>query len=625
MDFIQLTCPNCNGKIENKEGKTFKCPFCETELLLKENHVYHVDQTINHYYGTQPQPQPKVRSGTGINAKALLWAALLIAGVFGAYVFWNTGASRPETRAVAAVREMPESPVLISFLQQVFNKGAAAPTPEELARIRYLTVDRDEEKQWRFAYSLSDPFTDPQAEISTYITRDKMQNTQRIEQKDFEAFSGLTALDLLGTYEISQSDQISFAHMKELKSYGGAFNESFRKFAGFFGDKSRIVELTTQIRSNQELAMLLEFPNLSSLAITYVDESVTDFHLLNQLPLKSLSLTFVDRLDWLSSLTGLESLAIHYSDSADFKALYALTRLKELHLEAVPNLKTVDFVQNMPVLQVLDLNNTKLATLAPLTGKASLTKLQLISMSQLGSVGFVNSLPSLREFVLSSHYGDEVSLALPNAKHVEVPGAFIRGLEAPSATALTVHGSSREFNVSDLAKFPQLEQLTLRSISGIANVRALDQLPRLQKLSVYETSLNKETDALFSLQHVKSIACTECTLTIEAGGAAADGPLQELALNETSFRMNNNSVSEADKVLPYFAALSSLRSFTLRDSSLQSLQFMEKWQAIEELRLENNAIVNIEPLTRLPKLQRVFLTGNPVQNQSVLGQGVKVY
>ncbi len=622
MDFIQLTCPNCNGKIENKEGKTFKCPFCETELLLKENHVYHVDQTINHYYGTQSQP--KVRSGTGGNGKALLLAALLIAAVFGAYMFWNAGASRPETRARAAVREMPESPVLISFLQEVFNKGAAAPTREELARLRYLTVEY-EENQWRFGYSLSDPFTDPQAEISTYITRDKMQNTQRIEQKDFEAFSGLTALDLLGTYEISQSDQISFAHMKDLKSYGGGFNESFRKFSGFFGDKSRIVKLTTQIRSNQELAMLLEFPNLSSLAITYVDESVTDFHLLNQLPLKSLSLTFVDRLDWLSSLTGLESLAIRYSESADFKALYALTQLKELHLEAVANLKTVDFVQNMPVLQVLELNNTKLATLAPLTGKASLTKLQLASVSQLGSVDVVNSLPSLRELVLSGHYGEEVPLVLPNAKQVEVPGAFIRSLDVPSVTALTVHGSSREFNVSDLARFPQLEQLTLRSISGITHVRALDQLPRLQKLALYETSFNKETDALFSLQNVKAIACTECSLTIGAGSAAANGPLQELALNQTSFRMNNNSVSEVDKVLPYFAALSSLRSFTLQDSSLQSLQFMEKWQAIEELHLENNAIVNVEPLTRLPKLQRVFLTGNPVQNQSVLGQGVKVY
>ena len=26
--------------------------FCETEIMLKENKVYYVDQTINNYYGT---------------------------------------------------------------------------------------------------------------------------------------------------------------------------------------------------------------------------------------------------------------------------------------------------------------------------------------------------------------------------------------------------------------------------------------------------------------------------------------------------------------------------------------------------------------------------------------------
>ena len=52
MAFIPLNCPNCNGRIEYKEGEILKCPYCETELLLKQNHVYYVDQTINHYHGT---------------------------------------------------------------------------------------------------------------------------------------------------------------------------------------------------------------------------------------------------------------------------------------------------------------------------------------------------------------------------------------------------------------------------------------------------------------------------------------------------------------------------------------------------------------------------------------------
>ncbi|MGO4734464.1 leucine-rich repeat domain-containing protein [Paenibacillus sp. 2KB_22] len=44
-----------------------------------------------------------------------------------------------------------------------------------------------------------------------------------------------------------------------------------------------------------------------------------------------------------------------------------------------------------------------------------------------------------------------------------------------------------------------------------------------------------------------------------------------------------------------------------------------------ELHLENNAISNIETLSQLPDLQKVYLSGNSVQNKSVVGAGVHVY
>ena len=257
------------------------------------------------------------------------------------------------------------------------------PTEEELARVRYLTVDYLDSDQWQFTYSFSDPFSDEKAEKITYVTQDKKLNTQEIDQRDFEAFTGLTALDLTGTYEIAQSNQTTFAHMSGLKSYGGAFNESFNSFSGYFGDKSKITHLTTQLRSNQELALLLEFPNLNSLSITYVDESITDFHLLNQLPLKSLSLTFVNELGWLSSMTGLTSLSINYSETTDLQPLYALTQLQELKLSYLNNVKSIDFMQNMPALQKLDIESLNFSSLEPLAGKTSITKLRLASLSSL--------------------------------------------------------------------------------------------------------------------------------------------------------------------------------------------------------------------------------------------------
>ncbi|WNS41569.1 leucine-rich repeat domain-containing protein [Paenibacillus sp. MMS20-IR301] len=621
MAFIPLNCPNCSGRIEYKEGAVLKCPYCRTELLLKQNHVYYVDQTINHYHGIPPKAKPR----SHVSVRLALVLLLILAGTIGTYFYYSAGSAQLKTAASLPVRPMPESEVLLSFLQEILDKGTALPTEEELARLRYLTVERSENDQWQFTYSFSDPFSDEQAEKITYITQDKSLNTQRIDQRDFEAFKGLTALHLTNTYEISQTDNTTFAHMTGLRSYGGAFNESFSRFSGYFGDKSTITELTTQLRSNQEVAMLLEFPNLSSLSITYVDESITDLHLLNKLPLKSLSLTFVDELGWLSSMNGLSSLAIHHSEATDLQPLYALTGLQELKLSFLTNVKSIDFVQNMPALQTLDIENLSFSSLERLAGKTSITTLRLASLGQLGSVEAVNSLPSLRELTLSGYYENAEALALPGVRRADIPGSFLPGLQAPAITSLTLRGGSSELDVAALGKFPELEQLSLREIDEIAQLDALDDLPRLQTLNIYDSSLYKESDALFRLKQVNTLVCSECRLNFRQQAAAVNSVLEHLTLDRPYFSVNNTSVSDVDQVLPYFAKLSALRSFTLQDSNVASLTFMSNWQAIEELHLENNAISNIETLSRLPNLHKVFLAGNSVLNKSALGADVLVY
>lgn len=625
MAFIPLNCPNCNGRIEYKEDEVLKCPYCETELLLKQNHVYYVDQTINHYHGTVPEATPKPSVSVSVPLRLLLVLLLVISGAIGTYFYYSVSSTHPKTEANLSVRKMPESEVLLSFLRDIFDKGSALPTEEELARIRYLTVEHSENDQWTFTYSLSDPFSDEQAEKITYVTQDKKLNSQEIDQRDFEAFTGLTALDLTNTYEIAQTDQTTLAHMSGLKSYGGAFNESFSKFSGYFGDKTKITEISTQLRSNQELAMLLEFPNLSSLSITYVDESVTDFFLLNKLPLKSLSLTFVDELGWLSSMTGLSSLSIQYSETTDLQPLYALTQLQELQLSFLTNVKSIDFVQNMPALQTLDLENVNFSSLEPLADKASITTLRLASLSQLSSVKVINSLPSLRELTLSGYYEKAEALTLPNVGRVEIPSSFLTGLKAPATISLTLRGGSGELNLAALGKFPKLEQLSLWEIDEITHLGALDGLPRLETLNIYDSSLYKESDALFRLKQVKSLMCSECRLNFEQKTAAENSVLEHLTLEQPYFSINNTSVTEVDQMMPYFANMSALRSFTLQDNNLASLEFMSNWQAIEELHLENNAISNIESLSQLPNLQKVYLSGNSVQNKSVLGTDVHVY
>ncbi|MFJ6265736.1 hypothetical protein ACIQGW_12080 [Lysinibacillus xylanilyticus] len=232
MEFIKLNCPNCNGKIDYKEGQSFKCPYCETEIMLKENKVYYVDQTINNYYGptsANKDIRPKK------NLKSLIMIPFVILCAFLGYFLLSGNQTEFGNHKEIAVRKMPESDVLLFFLKDIFDKGEAMPTKEEIASIRYLKTYYSED-QWHFDYSLDDPFTNKEAEISNYIIMDKILNTQKIEQKDFEAFTGLTVLNLMGDYEISQSENVSLQHLSGLKSYTGSFNESFSKIAEYFSD-----------------------------------------------------------------------------------------------------------------------------------------------------------------------------------------------------------------------------------------------------------------------------------------------------------------------------------------------------------------------------------------------------
>jgi len=622
MGLIKLNCPNCNGKIEYKEGQPFKCPFCETELMLKENNVYYVDQTINNYYGTPP---PK--TNTRPNLKALLIIPIVMICAFLGYFLLNYNQTEYGNRDKIPVRSMPESEVLLFFLKDIFNKGEAMPTKEELASIRYLTTYYTD-YQWHFDYSFDDPFTNKQAEISTYIIMDKVLNTQKIEQKDFEAFTGLTVLKFMNNYEISQSEKVSFRHLKNLKSYTGSFNESFSRIADYFSDKSSVVELSVQIRSNDELALLLKFPNLRSLEISYLNETVTDFHLLNQLSLKSLSLSSTNDLKWLASLTGLESLAIDMSEATDFSSFYSLNQLQELKLTSVRNLKTIDFIQNMPNLQSLDLENMNITNLERLRDKSSLTKLRLSSLYKLELLDIVNSLTSLTDLSIIGYSGDVSSIVAPHLKKAELTSSFIPKLEAPTLKNLTVYirGSESYFNGAELLKYPQLEQLTAMESGDFKGISALNRLPNLKTLNFNETYFFDETRELFNLQHVKTLNCNECTFQFNSNNPFNNNILEHLTLNDGSFRIGNGDwLHEVDKVMPYFAGFSALRSFTMQDSSLQSISFMENWQQIEMLHLENNAITNIEPLVNLPNLKRLYILGNQVQNKSVLDKGILIY
>lgn len=173
---------------------------------------------------------------------------------------------------------------------------------------------------------------------------------------------------------------------------------------------------------------------------------------------------------------------------------------------------------------------------------------------------------------------------------------------------VSISGSDSQLNGAELLKYPQLEQLTVMEYGTLTGIRSLNDLPHLQTINLNET-LFYETNDLFNLQHVKMLNCNECNFQVNSK-PFTNNVLEHLTLNDVSIQIGNGEwVQEVDKIMPYFAGFTNLRSFTLQDSSLQSLNFLGNWQQIEVLHLENNAISNVEPLVNLPNLKKLYILG----------------
>ncbi|UZM99564.1 hypothetical protein OL548_04805 [Lysinibacillus sp. MHQ-1] len=118
MEFVTLHCPNCNGKIEFKEGQSFKCPYCDTEIMLKENKVYYVDQTINNYYGTTA-PHTTIRPKNEFKSTSS-YTDCLSMYIFFAYLLLTNNQKEEGNYGVTSVRTIPESEVLLHFFKGCF-------------------------------------------------------------------------------------------------------------------------------------------------------------------------------------------------------------------------------------------------------------------------------------------------------------------------------------------------------------------------------------------------------------------------------------------------------------------------------------------------------------------------
>ncbi|GGG31739.1 hypothetical protein GCM10007425_27980 [Lysinibacillus alkalisoli] len=621
MKIHQMKCPECGGQMQKESANLLQCPFCASKYMIEkeEPYIIEVTQITNHYHYDAPPTKKLVRGGViGIIIGIILVASM---AVVGSGLLTKT---LPKEQVEVATRTVPQSGVGIAFVEQVFNKPIAQITTEELASLTYISVRNVERaSQWRFDYGFEDYHSETDYQPLTLL----IDSDKTLEQLDFTSFTGLQYLHFNDDYELQVDyEKFTLSGLSKLRFYGASFNQPLRQIIEGLAEPTSLVGLEVQLRSEEDVALLAQLPHLTSLKAHIVESNAYDFSLeamKNYTQLEAISLlTRQGDVSWLTSLSNLTHLSIEMLDGQLQDAtLYALPHLESLTLTRQAQLKTIDFVQNMPKLQALHLAHTRVQSLSPLAERTSLLHLTLKHNDALQDLSSIHTLTSLREL---DYEGQQTLTAtdvgsLPTLQQVTIRTGDLPALhDISQLQSLTLKGSS-SFDAA-ATKVPSVERFALEDVS--INEGMLPFTP--QQLFVLDSDMDATSFTQLSAQ-AQQVQLVNSTVYVDQGDITFAPTLQQLTIQNTqpTFVRDGDAISDQ----AFWAKLqraTSLQQLTVWAQSLDSLDFIVPFASLQSVDFTNNYIKDCAPLLQVPPLQKANLTNNPLTNAGLLRDQVFV-
>ena len=391
---------------------------------------------------------------------------------------------------------------------------------------------------------------------------------------------------------------------------------------------SSLEELSIHIDDDytKGLLFLRNFPKLKTLALGLYGDKPTDLS-----PLSSLS-----------GLSKLDLLGTNDSTVENLGVLSGMPQLEQLSLRNLKDAKDLNFVQNMPKLKSLNLEDLAILNLDGLSGHLSLNSLS-IDCSSLENVNALSTLSSLQTLSLGYHTYAVPDLhglsALENVKCYSMDRDSISHM--PSIKNLTIDNYGSEYSADFLQGMNTLTNLTIIG-NGITDevepdlgpvLRALPSLSRLEfqdsPFSRYkdytETFTNTGVKELLFTPNKTQVASSDPVLPVSLSRMGDDNTVESLTLTQAILRnIDNESEDFSANIKPFLSHYKALKSLNISNNKLQSLDCLDGLTSLEEVDFSNNYITDISVLRNLPNLKRVKMSGNAIVNAELLPEGVEV-
>ena len=673
MTLTKMECPNCHGTLEIPEGMKegfVTCEYCKTKVYIEPTKP-NITQNIhidNVNMGQQRSAPPARQELSAVQTIVLI--GTILSAIFILFVS-NTfrAPHKSVTLTTAKFRTVPEDETVKSFVESAFGKSLKDITREDYNSLAFLSIHKvsnagsDQTEKWRFDYakSMNEDGTAKDPETLYFPI------TDTIDEADMQIFTGLIKLSL--GYQVhfdysANADANTLKSLINLRYYSGE-NENFQTISKLFANPEQILGLynitldddaTDDSYSDENTeekdpdAPFKAFSSLEELTVHVDDDYSKGLLFLRNFPnLKTLALglygdtpTDLSPLSSLSSLSNLDLLGTKDSTVENLGVLSGMPQLEQLSLRNLKDVKDLNFVQNMPKLKSLNLEDLAILNLDGLSGHLSLNSLS-IDCSSLENVNALSTLSSLQTLSIGYHTYDVPDLhglsALENVKCYSMDRDSIAHM--PSIKNLTIDNYGSEYSADFLQGMNALTNLTIIGNGIIDEVepdlgsvlRALPSLSRLEfqdsPFSRYkdytETFTNTGVKELLFTPNKKQAASSDPVLPVSLSRMADDNTVESLTLTQAILRnIDNESEDFSANIKPFLSHYKALKSLDISNNKLQSLDCLDGLSSLEEVDFSNNYISDISVLRNLPNLKRVKMSGNPIVNAELFPDSVEV-
>lgn len=673
MTLTKMECPNCHGTLEIPEGMKegfVTCEYCKTKVYIEPTKP-NITQNIhidNVNMGQQRSAPPARQELSAVQTIVLI--GTILSAIFILFVS-NTfrAPHKSVTLTTAKFRTVPEDETVKSFVESAFGKSLKDITREDYNSLAFLSIHKvsnagsDQTEKWRFDYAKSMNEDGTAKDPETLY----LPITDTIDEADMQVFTGLIKLSL--GYQVhfdysANADANTLKSLTNLRYYSGE-NEDFQTISKLFANPEQILGLynimldddaTDDSYSDENTeekdpdAPFKAFSSLEELTVHVDDDYSKGLLFLRNFPnLKTLALglygdtpTDLSPLSSLSSLSNLNLLGTKDSTVENLGVLSGMPQLEQLSLRNLKDVKDLNFVQNMPKLKSLNLEDLSILNLDGLSGHLSLNSLS-IDCSSLENVNALSTLSSLQTLSISYHTYDVPDLhglsALENVKCYSMDRDSISHM--PSIKNLTIDNYGSEYSADFLQGMNALTNLTIIGNGIIDEVepdlgsvlRALPSLSRLEfqdsPFSRYkdytETFTNTGVKELLFTPNKKQAASSDPVLPVSLSRMADDNTVESLTLTQAILRnIDNESEDFSANIKPFLSHYKALKSLDISSNKLQSLDCLDGLSTLEEVDFSNNYISDISVLRNLPNLKKVKMSGNPIVNAELLPDSVEV-